>query len=467
MHIVKLDIPHELYGESVEADRLPVLAQELLLKGVGDTGCKKLLVFGSNSKTGRWFRESLAQSFAGYINSQTIDSNHIPDCDALVIATGPAHYLSCMDTIRRFWPGFKGSVFLPYQPEPPSTEGCLFQGGDPVPCHYHRLFVRYDGNIFPCCRLVGLESHKIAHLSDPDLLEKFRAYDIGQCSCLGWRFRKASEADWDAPRQGAANFEMSLNCQSQCAMCIVRSPFYSREAREYPAAYFEALARLVSVLKLPVVAVQGGELLIQPETMAFLEQLRLDNPDVHLSLITNGNLPLGKAELVAKVFNSAMVSFYGFTDSTYGTVTRMNLSRTKDFALRLLELLPGQVRLKLLSTPASFQEIPSFLDWAFAQRAPYAFIVDAESLSYVRYNPSAVRELDFAKASQTPINDIYWQAMFSRSVDATKKLLLEHRAALAADVTQVSFEGEVFGLFGLDQTFVAQQGLEGVTFSQG
>ncbi len=467
MRIVHLEIPYECYREGLEADRLPRPVQDAFLKGVQDVGAKRLLIFGANSKSGSWFRELAAQGFVGYINSQTIDSGYIPDCDALVMATGPAHYLSCLDRIKRLWPGYEGSVILPYQSEPPRTEGCLFQGGEQVPCHYHRLFVRHDGNIFPCCRLIGLESHKIAHLSDPDILEKFQAYDIGQCACLGWRFRKASASDWDAPRLGAANFEMSLNCQSQCAMCIVRSPFYSREAREYPAANFEALTRLASILKLPVIAIQGGEVLIQEETMAFLETFRRDNPDVHLGLITNGNLPLAKAEVVARIFNSAMVSFYGFTDTTYNTVTRMNLSRTKDFSLRLLELMPGQVKLKLLSTPASFQEIPSFLQWAFAQKAPDAYVVDAESLSYVRYDPALVRDLDFAKARQAPISDIYWHAMFSRSIDATKKVLLAHRAALAARETGVSFEGEIFGLFGLDQAYVAEQGLEGVSFTQG
>jgi hypothetical protein len=145
----------------------------------------------------------------------------------------------------------------------------------------------------------------------------------------------------------------------------------------------------------------------------------------------------------------------------------MELARAKDFAVRLLELLPGQVKLKLLSTPASFQEIPAFLEWAFALKAPDAYVVDAESLSYVRYDPAQVRDLDFARAKQAPISDIYWQAMFSRSVEATKKVLLAHRAELAARVTGVSFEGEIFGRFGLDQAFVMEQRLTGVQFTQG
>jgi len=467
MRTKHLEIPYELYQESIAADRLPEQARQQCLKGLAELGAQRVLVFGSNGKTGRWMRELAGEAFAGYVNSQTLDDAYIPPCDALMLATGPAHYLNCLDTLERLWPHFTGAVVLPYQPAPPSAEGCLFQGGEPVPCHYHRLFVRHDGNIYPCCRLMGMESQKIAHLSDPDLLEKFQNYDLGQCSCLGWRFRKAVPADADAPRQGAANFEMSLNCQSRCAMCIVRAPFYSREARQYPAAHYEALARLTKALKLPIVAIQGGEVLIQPETMAFVQRLHQDNPETLLGLITNGNLPVAKADLVAELFGSIMVSFYGSTDSTYRTVTTMDLERTRDFALRLMELVPERVKLKLLSTPASFQEIPMFLDWALERGAQCVFIVDAESLSYVRYDPGLVKDLDFDTASQAPISDIYWHAMFSRSVEATKGVLLKHRSALSARAATVSFEGEIFRKFGLDQAFVTGQGLAGVEFSQG
>lgn len=104
------------------------------------------------------------------------------------------------------------------------------------PCHYQELFVKSNGDVFPCCLTWNRKSMVIGHITDFDLTEKIMTFSR-ICSCERYRLRKADVKD--RQNYSILNLGLSLACQANCIMCRVNAPSW-REKYEYYTELEEA-----------------------------------------------------------------------------------------------------------------------------------------------------------------------------------------------------------------------------------
>ncbi len=282
---------------------------------------------------------------------------------------------------------------------------------------------------------------KIGHLDEPGILEKIRRFSAA-CCCE--RYELAPAAPGETPAYNFLNIELSLVCQGTCAMCCVGAPDWHGRYD-----YYDSLTRMVEQLRPREIMVQGGEVLIQKKSLMWIEQVLRDNEGVTFSLVTNGNVGAGVADLVERLFSGrVIISIAGFQPVTYRTIMGMDVANTIAFAERLAKGKKAQVVAKYLVTPISLHETGLFLDWAIALGPTLVDVADANTASYVRRD--------------TP--DRYWEKVIERTSESVRSLLVKKREALLSSGLKIGFDTQLRHLFSLDDSYLRENGLENVVF---
>jgi len=242
-------------------------------------------------------------------------------------------------------------------------------------------------------------------------------------------------------------FELSLLCNSQCAMCCAHSPEYTEEYRKLPVPVnYEAIERTIELLQPGELFFQGGEVLVDKASLTWLEGLRKKHSDILFRLATNGNVAAGMAQWVSDVFDSTHVDFYGFQDHTYRTVTCLPLRRSVAFAERLLELAPKRVILKYLCTPINFHEAPLFLEWALRGNPQAIVVRDAHSETYIRYDKNRIIPRFSPYTSPDEIPNAYWSRIIQRTLERIERLTRRNREYCEVQGIDVCIIGGLFDL---------------------
>lgn len=301
-----------------------------------------------------------------------------------------------------------------------------------IPCHARELFVKHDGLVYPCCRVGGGDGQVgdnsrtiIGRLGDSELPERIRSFRA-RCRCEGRRLRPLGEGE--SLGGGRLNIELSLKCQGRCAFCCVFAPEY-RGGR----AVLPGLDDLIEAYAPADILVQGGEVLVQPESLAWLGGIRKRFPGIPILLVTNGCVELSLLDSVEELFEAVHISIAGFQPQTYGTVMGLDLERTKLFAASLCARGRTRVQLKFMATPNTIHELPLFLRWALE--------VSPASV--------AVETITIGQYVVMDTFDDYWRKIFRRTGREVKRLLplLDGRVRLGMDVL---FSSEARALLELD-----------------
>jgi MoaA/NifB/PqqE/SkfB family radical SAM enzyme len=235
------------------------------------------------------------------------------------------------------------------------------------------------------------------------------------------------------------NVEVSLHCQARCAMCCVEAPAWSGRYD-----YYDTLSRLVDRLHPRSIMVQGGEVLVQKKTMAWLKQIKARHDDISLSLVTNGNAGLAAARDAEDLFDLITVSLVGIQKETYRKIMGLDLDKTLAFIDRLLAGKKTRVHLKYLCTASNIHEAGLFLDQAVAMRTHSISIADSEILKYIDLSPQ----------------DDYWFKIFSRTGQDIKNRLLQLRDDPSKNNITVYIEKPLQTIFGIDDAFIEANNLE-------
>lgn len=307
------------------------------------------------------------------------------------------------------------------------------------PCHYNYLFIQNNGSVFPCCEIWSRPDMKIGHITDPDLFDKIDSF-YHPCTCDRFSLRKGTAED--KKKYSLLNIEMSLACQAKCAMCCVDAP---GSPDNY--SYYDELTKLVDYCKPDELMVQGGEILVQKKSIEWLESIRAKYPNLHISMVSNGNVDLSMLEIIEKLFNRITFSIVGFQPETYKKI--MGIDQQKTFIL-IRELLKNKkvaIALKYLITPTNLHEADLFLDWAI-EECPYRIIIsDANTKGYINSNTS----------------DNYWNKIISRTEKNFKKTLITKKQQIQDNNSIVVIEGGVRKLFDLNNDFIIENNLEMIT----
>lgn len=319
-----------------------------------------------------------------------------------------------------------------------ATEGASVMEQRVTPCHLHFPFVQYTGDVFPCCKRRGQADFKIGNIDDASFLDAFLSFDT-KCSCESAVLRPIGPSD--ALGVDVLNVELSLACQADCAMCCVNAP-------EWKGHYdgYSGLSTLIDVLGVKSVLVQGGEVLVQKESLEWIRRTKSSRPDITFSIVSNGNVPLSMVPLVESLFDHITISVVGFAEGTYRRIMGLERDRMCAFAEKLLVDNTTGVTMKYLCTPLSLPEADAFLSWAIPLVPRDICLSDANCIRYVNLDT----------------DDRYWLKIIRRTEKDVKKVLRDHAALLAANRTRIFVETPIRVIFNLDRPFLEEAGLEGV-----
>ena len=100
--------------------------------------------------------------------------------------------------------------------------------------------------------------------------------------------------------------------------------------------YYDSLTKLINKCNPKSINVQGGEVLIQKKSMGWISDIKKNNPNLRISLVTNGNVNLNVTDWIKDTFYKVIISFYGFNPETYNIITGMDVNRSKQFAQKFI-----------------------------------------------------------------------------------------------------------------------------------
>ena len=305
-------------------------------------------------------------------------------------------------------------------------------------CHLYFLAVDTDGDVYPCCKVYRSAYHRIGNVSDPGLARSIESYER-TCSCDIAKLRKKNASDPNGDER-VLNLELSLTCQATCAMCSVQAPDFTGKYDKYTH-----LTDLVRSQKPDVIQVQGGEVLIQKRSLAWVQEIKSEFPRMRLQVVTNGNVDAAMVPSLCEIFDGFVISFVGFQEETYRAIMGLDLTKTLAFTQALTAQANRRVSLKFLMTALNVHEVALFLRSAAQLRPAKILIAESGIPNYI----------------VAGTHDHFWTKIFSRSSDAVRKTLCALREALQEADTTVLFEAPAAQLLDLDDAFVLSNGLAG------
>ena len=309
--------------------------------------------------------------------------------------------------------------------------------GPKTACHFKEMFVNTQGEVYPCCQVWGINTMKIGRIDDVDIqkkLERFNAY----CGCSRARFRKLLPSDSMKVKLVIA--ELSLACQASCAMCCVDSPSWHGKYDNY-----ESLAKFIDLCRPENLMVQGGEVLIQKESIKWLYGLKSRYPELKIILVTNGNVSLDMLEMLENLFSAVTISIVGFEPETYKKIMGLDINKTIAFAEELIKRNKTKTWLKYLTTPLNLHETNLFLKWAIKAAPERIVIADADTRRYIN-----------------DTKDMFWSKIIERTSHDIKSELISARTDLINKRTTIAFDQLAKELFEIDENFVKSNELGSV-----
>lgn len=289
------------------------------------------------------------------------------------------------------------------------------------------LYIDRYGNVYPDCKTY--KSPIICHITDKDAKSKINESVLGNDDLVF----------------NMITVELSGRCNANCIYCFQHDNNRNKKYR-----FFNELFELLNQLKTYWLFFSGGEILFQNDSMEFIERYKKKNPDVWVHLKTNGNAGVYEESIsfVNKYCDSVMVSFNGFSEATYNTIMRLELSYAINFCETLKRMGNVNVGVKLLISAITIAEIPFFLDWALNQKfkcialqVAYNYEIDMESGKSNRLNST----LPSSDESQ------YWMAVYNRVSEEIHKVISEHRMDINCEYNFLTADRELDSVLGLNR----------------
>lgn len=275
----------------------------------------------------------------------------------------------------------------------------------------------------------------IGHIDDLDIVTKIREYQK-KCTCSTFHAKLIKAAETDVFR--GMNIEVSLACNGKCAFCCVCAPEW-RGVYDY----YERIGVLIDALEPKELHFQGGEVLIQKNTLRWLSSIKERHPNVRVVLTTNGNVELDVLDTVESIFSELHVSIVGYQPVTYQTIMGLDFERMRRFVTHVIARRKVDVYLKYLVSPINVHECWLFVDWA-SSLGPQE-IAFADTATRRHLNPNA------------PFH--YWDKILERSALSLSDALVRNRERLLQHNVPVYMDAEVQHLFHISSAWIQENEL--------
>ncbi len=303
-------------------------------------------------------------------------------------------------------------------------------------CQFYKLSVRKNGDVFPCC--LGKKVSRLGNIFDEDITEKIETSNI-DCECALYKTRKILPDDKMNLKK--LHLMFSHECQAHCVCCNQH-----KDKMENEEEHLEKILDFVNKYKPEYITVLGGEVLVQPATLNWIESVKNKYPEILFDIVTNLCVGEEIIKRVSKIFSEITVSFLGFTPNTYNSVMGLDYDVTiKNFDY-LLNNTSIKMRPKYLAMPTNVYDLPLFFEWALNKN------VDKIYLHNTR---------EFAKCCH--INDIFWQKTFAQIEKEIKKILEKNKEyILNKDRYFISFHSFLAEMLKIDEEYLEVNGFKNI-----
>lgn len=300
-------------------------------------------------------------------------------------------------------------------------------------CHYNKLFIGNNGDIYPCC--LRQEHTRIGNVSADNICELIEKHAV-LCQCA--LFKSHAPTPDDEINVRILNVELSLLCQAKCAMCFADAPSWRGTYDLY-----DKIENIINKFNPNTIIVQGGEILIQKESLEWIKKIKKNNPEIIFQMVTNLNVDFDYKDLIEELFETITVSFVGFQPETYKAVMGLDLNKSKKLVEYLIPRGKTKVRLKFLETPSTMHESHLFLEWALSLKPSKIYMHSADIHSYINGN--------------APFQ--YWDKMFRVTGKKIKDILIKNKTELSQKDHYISFNSDNIKHYEINNEFLIANGL--------
>ena len=231
-------------------------------------------------------------------------------------------------------------------------------------CQFYKLSIRKNGDIYPCC--LAKKSSLIGNLFDENIKEKIETKS-SICSCTLFKNREIKQGE--KPNIQKLHIEFSNECQARCICCQQQ-----KEKMENEKEHLELVYDFIKTYKPKHITVIGGEVLVQPYSLSWLEMVKEKHPEISFDIVTNLCIGENILKKAIKIFNSMTVSILGFHPSTYNKIMGLNFETTIKNINYILDNTKIKLSPKYLAMPTNLYEIGEFLKWALTLNAEKIYL---------------------------------------------------------------------------------------------
>lgn len=345
--------------------------------------------------------------------------------------------IEVLKQLKRDWIGVAYRVNVPYGSHDFIQDIDLEQEKKDQYCVEQGMYLRYNGDIFPCCRSCWNSDLKIGNILEADISDKIKKFDK-PCQCTKYRLKSTKEKIELVIQR--LHIEFSLSCQGNCLPCCVLAP-WTRESKQY--CYFQAVENFIKDFSVKKLLVQGGEIFVQKDTVMFLEGLKSRIEGLSIAIITNGNFDLSRSKSFQMLFDEAHFSFMGFQPDTYQLIMGLQRQKTMDFIDSVRKSFHGRMKIKFITLPSNIHEICSFVQYGLDIEADLC-ISSGNIFQYI---------------NQENTWDSYWFKLIERSKSQFRDLLIEKKDEIKEKNIHIEILAELKIVYGIDHSFLVDNEL--------
>lgn len=403
---------------------------------------KKIILLGDTNDLSEGYNDLLQQGvFVEYVCNITGDrinnnvrSITISECKNICHNDSSTMVLCISKGYNKEIQKLRNSGIAAYSLE--DFEELFYSNSSPRACYLEELYIDRNGDVHCCCKTYL--NNIIGNIAEPNIIDKIRKFvPKKECRCSRGILTSVNSVDSvDKCTVKMASIELSSRCNAKCLYCFQQGP-----DRNAPYQYYGQLFELIESLDIHKLMFAGGELLIQPDSLNFIEKLRLKHPDYWMHLKTNGFCDEGKKPRVTELFDSTTVTLNGFSESTYRAIMDIPFNPVKQFCESISneQILLG---LKYLCSPANVTELPYFLEWAISLHPDRIIVPCARLYSCKPDVPNEWKGSSFDK-----LNMAYWKEIFKRTGVACRQLIDNKERTKG---TSFDFDSEIISILELE-----------------
>ena len=221
-------------------------------------------------------------------------------------------------------------------------------------CHFHKLKIWLNGDIYPCCR--SPHYTKLGNIFDEDIYEKIENSDV-ICECQ--MFKSVAKTPQDKINLDYIHFETSNVCQANCVCCP-----QPKEPLNYEKELLQKIYEMIERYRPKHIIAIGGEILVQDEAFNKLFDLHKKYPEMKIQTITNLCVGEERLKQAEEIFDAMTISMLGFNKHTYKSEMGLDFDRVINNFEYLYKNKKVQLSPKYLAMPTNLFEIIPFFNWA-------------------------------------------------------------------------------------------------------